>query len=177
MKVESSQFQFSLFPFSTYYIVFFYGFWNISYVPLLVGSVLFNFLIHKKIKDSRVLITGLIINIFVLLFFKYTNIFIDNLSLIQDKKFTNYNIALPLAISFFTFQQIAFIVDSYKNKTTKFSIQEYMLFITFFPQLIAGPIVRFHQFIPQLKSNKLNISLENISIGIVIGVSEFISKY
>ena len=148
--------------------VFFYGFWNISYVPLLVGSVLFNFLIHKKIKDSRVLITGLIINIFVLLFFKYTNFFIDNLSLILDKKFTNYNIALPLAISFFTFQQIAFIVDSYKNKTTKFSIQEYMLFITFFPQLIAGPIVRFHQFIPQLKSNKLNISLENISIGIVI---------
>ena len=88
--------------------------------------------------------------------------------MILDKKFTNYNIALPLAISFFTFQQIAFIVDSYKNKTTKFSIQEYMLFITFFPQLIAGPIVRFHQFIPQLKSNKLNISLENISIGIVI---------
>ena len=99
--------------------IFFYGFWNISYVPLLLGSVLFNFLIHKKIKDSRVLITGLIINVSVLLFFKYTNFFIDNLSLILDKKFTNYNIALPLAISFFTFQQIAFIVDSYKNKTTK----------------------------------------------------------
>ena len=54
--------------------IFFYGFWNISYVPLLLGSVLFNFLIHKKIKDSRVLITGLIINVSVLLFFKYTNI-------------------------------------------------------------------------------------------------------
>ncbi|MFL2767508.1 MAG: MBOAT family O-acyltransferase [Dehalococcoidia bacterium] len=148
--------------------IFFYGFWNISYVPLLLGSVLFNFLIHKKIKDSRVLITGLIINVSVLLFFKYTNFFIDNLSLILDKKFTNYNIALPLAISFFTFQQIAFIVDSYKNKTTKFSIHEYILFITFFPQLIAGPIVRFHQFIPQLQSRKLNISLENFSIGIVI---------
>ena len=148
--------------------IFFYGFWNISYVPLLLGSVLFNFLIHKKIKDSRVLITGLIINVSVLLFFKYTNFFIDNLSLILDKKFTNYNIALPLAISFFTFQQIAFIVDSYKNKTAKFSIHEYILFITFFPQLIAGPIVRFHQFIPQLQSRKLNISLENFSIGIVI---------
>ena len=148
--------------------IFFYGFWNISFVPLLIGSVLFNFLIHKKIKNRRFLITGLIINISLLLFFKYTNFFIDNISLILDKQFTHYNIALPLAISFFTFQQIAFIVDSYKNKTTKFSIYEYMLFITFFPQLIAGPIVRFHQFIPQLKSNKLNISLDNISIGIVI---------
>ncbi len=148
--------------------IFFYGFWNISYVPLLLGSILFNFLIHKKIKDSRMLITGLIINISVLLFFKYTNFFIDNLSMILDKTFTKYNIALPLAISFFTFQQIAFIVDSYKNKTSKFSIHEYILFITFFPQLIAGPIVRFHQFIPQLQSKKLNISLENFSIGIVI---------
>jgi len=148
--------------------IFFYGFWNISYVPLLLGSVLFNFLIHKKIKDTRFLITGLIINISVLLFFKYTNFFIDNLSLIVDKKSTNYQITLPLAISFFTFQQIAFIIDSYKNKTSKFSLHEYMLFITFFPQLIAGPIVRFHQFMPQLKSNKLNISLENISIGTVI---------
>ena len=148
--------------------IFFYGFWNISYVPLLLGSVLFNFLIHKKIKDPRFLITGLIINISVLLFFKYTNFFIDNLSLIVDKKSTNYQITLPLAISFFTFQQIAFIIDSYKNKTSKFSLHEYMLFITFFPQLIAGPIVRFHQFMPQLKSNKLNISLENISIGTVI---------
>ena len=148
--------------------IFFYGFWDTYYIPLLLGSVLFNFLIHKKIKDNRMLITGLIINISVLLFFKYTNFFIDNLSMILDKNFTNYNIGLPLAISFFTFQQIAFLVDSYKNKTTKFSFHEYILFIIFFPQLIAGPIVRFHQFIPQLQSRKLNISLENFSIGIVI---------
>ena len=95
--------------------------------------------------------------------------FIENINYILGSDIETTQVLLPLAISFFTFQQIAFIVDSYKNKTTKFSIHEYILFITFFPQLIAGPIVKYNHMMTQFEnaSNRI-INRKNLNLGLVI---------
>jgi len=135
--------------------LFFYSYWNVSYLPLILVSMAFNFVVgtvltnthsaHKKL----LLIFGILVNVLLLGYFKYTNFFIDNLNAIGGFAISAKNIALPLAISFFTFQQIAYLVDSYKGLTRGYNLLNYSLFVTFFPQLIAGPIVAHHETIPQ----------------------------
>lgn len=135
--------------------LFFYSYWNVSYLPLILISMAFNFLVgtvltnthsaHKKL----LLIFGILVNVFLLGYFKYTNFVIDNLNAIGGFAISAKNIALPLAISFFTFQQIAYLVDSYKGLTRGYNFLNYSLFVTFFPQLIAGPIVAHYETIPQ----------------------------
>ncbi|MCH2022499.1 MAG: MBOAT family protein [Saprospiraceae bacterium] len=103
---------------------------------------------EKRVK-KRFLIFGVVFNVSLLCFFKYTNFFIDNLNLFFDNQFPTYNIILPLAISFFTFQQIAYLSDSYKGLTKEYNFFYYGLFVSFFPQLIAGPIVHHKEMMPQ----------------------------
>ena len=102
-------------------------------------------------------------------YFKYTNFIIININSFLDSKIDVKNIVLPLAISFFTFQQIAFLADALKNKINKLNFLMYALFITFFPQLIAGPIVRYNNIVPQFikkKSNKFRHS--NFLVGLLL---------
>ena len=158
--------------------LFFYSWWNINYLPLLLFSVLFNFLVgnslNNKRQDSlignkRILIFGIIINLSLLAYFKYTNFFIDNVNYVFNTTFLNPSILLPLAISFFTFQQIAYLVDSYKGKTREYDFLNYTLFVTFFPQLIAGPIVHHKEMMPQFfNKNNYCKKYKNIAIGIFI---------
>lgn len=154
--------------------IVFYGYWNVSYVPLILISVVVNFTIGKGIHLFRaqrkiILTIGILFNVALLGYYKYYDFFISSINTFFATNLTLLNLALPLAISFFTFQQIAFLVDSYRGETKGYSFFDYILFVTFFPQLIAGPIVHHKEMMPQFeeKSNK-RIIPENISKGLYI---------
>jgi alginate O-acetyltransferase complex protein AlgI len=148
--------------------LFFYGYWNPIYLPVIIISVLLNYVlgnaISKVVSAARkkfFLTMGLVFNIGLLGIFKYLDFAIKNANFVFSTEFSLLHITLPLAISFFTFQQIAYLVDSYKGDVGNYSLLDYSLFVTFFPQLIAGPIVHHKQMMPQFmrqNSEKLNIS-------------------
>lgn len=164
--------------------LFFYGYWNPYYLFLIGLSVIVNFIVGKEICASRqeaetfskrhirrktLLILGIVFNLGLLGYFKYTNFFIENINWIIASNIEVANIILPLAISFFTFQQIAFLMDSYNKGVREYDFLNYCLFVTFFPQLIAGPIVHHTEMMPQFmrKKNWL-INWDNIALGLFI---------
>jgi len=141
--------------------VFFYAYWIPEYLLLLLTSITVNYalggLIHKKIKfDSRLqakswLIFAIIINIFALGYFKYANFLVDNLNLFSGSEIKLAHITLPIGISFFTFTQIAYLVDTYQGKVRETNPIHYLLFVTYFPHLIAGPILHHAEMMPQFR--------------------------
>ncbi len=137
--------------------LFFYGWWKPVYLPLLVASVLVNYgigrLLSRPIMGRRLIATlGIALNLGALLYYKYTNYVLGSVDSLMGTAYNPPDIVLPLAISFFTFQQIAYLVDSYRGLTHEYSLSRYALFVTFFPQLIAGPIVHHGHIIPQLEA-------------------------
>jgi len=156
--------------------LFFYGWWNPTYLVLIIISMVLNFIIGRRLSKGRetkfrkyLMWFGVFINLFFLGYFKYTNFLIDQISLITNFNLQIDHIVLPLAISFFTFQQIAFLVDSYRKETKEFDFLQYCLFVTFFPQLIAGPIVHHKEMMPQFSNRKiLRLDHEAIAIGLII---------
>lgn len=153
--------------------LWFYAYFNISYLPIMLISILFNFTIYKLMeKESKynkiLLIFGIIANIGVLVYFKYYDFFIKNINTMFKTDFTLLNVVLPLGISFFTFQQLSFVIDSYKKEVPKYNILDYALFVTFFPQLVAGPIVSHDEIVPQFANiEKKKINYDNFSKGIM----------
>lgn len=164
--------------------LFFYSYWNPLYLPLILLSIGVNYSIGlalgflgKECKESDryarwrlpVLWIGIVFNLALLCYFKYSDFFIENINVFLENKIEILNIVLPLAISFFTFQQISYIVDSYHRKTQEYNFLNYALFVTFFPQLIAGPIVHHKQMMPQF-SSKWNLvkKYKNIAVGFFI---------
>ena len=161
--------------------LFFYSWWNVLYLPLIVGSIIFNFLIGRqllfKTDDSEtvspsqryLLIFGVVSNLSLLGYFKYADFLIENTNHLTGSGFSALNLALPLAISFFTFQQIAYLVDCYKRQVDSRGFVNYAVFVSFFPQLIAGPIVHNREMIPQFSNteNKL-LSYKNIAVGLFV---------
>jgi alginate O-acetyltransferase complex protein AlgI len=130
----------------------FYGWWNLWSVPLLAGSILFNFQVGRRLARSPskpLFIAGVAANVLLLGFFKYTGFVGASVSDLFDLGWDVPEIVLPLAISFFTFQQIAFLADSYDGVAEEPKLLNYSLFITFFPHLIAGPITHHKEMIPQ----------------------------
>ncbi len=121
--------------------------------------------IHKK----SLLTFGIVANLSLLGYFKYTDFFLENFNFAFDGSVSLLHLALPLAISFFTFQQIAYLVDSYREETAEYDFLNYALFVTFFPQLIAGPIVHHTEMMPQFAS-KWNMvkNYKNIATGFFI---------
>lgn len=112
---------------------------------------------------------GIGINIAVIFYFKYFDFFMENINMVFGKSFELRNIVLPLGISFFTFQQISYLIDSYRNETKEYKLDEYALFVSFFPQLIAGPIVLHSEMIPQFRDlKKRRFIPENFSKGMYI---------
>ena len=156
--------------------LFFYSWWNPVYLPLILGSIVFNYSIGKQLNSSRpvsfkkkMLWLGIIINVGMLIYFKYCNFFIDNLNLFIDDKIFLAQIILPLGISFFTFQQVSYIVDSYNHKAKDYDFLSYSLVVTFFPHLIAGPIVQYRDVIPQFDAREnLKFNAFNFSKGLYI---------
>lgn len=118
----------------------FYSWWNIVYLPLLLLSIMFNFTIGIMVSNKTenyylkkiLLAIGIILNILLLGYFKYMDFFIENYNLITNTNLSLLKITLPLAISFFTFQQISYLVDSYKGFTKEYKFIDYTIFVTFF---------------------------------------------
>ena len=158
--------------------LFFYSWWNIAYLPIILSSLLFNYVMgnalnenFKKIRIHKksLLTFAIMSNLLLLGYFKYSNFLIENTNLAFDTSIPLIELALPLAISFFTFQQIAYLVDSYRRETTEYDFLNYALFVTFFPQLIAGPIVHHSEMMPQFASRwNLVKNYKNIALGIFI---------
>ncbi len=154
--------------------LFFYSWWNVFYLPIILISITFNYYLGKALsgsanKNKKILILGIIANLSLLIYFKYTDFFIENFNLITNSDINLLHLVLPLAISFFTFQQIAYLVDSYRQDTKEYNFINYCVFVTFFPQLIAGPIVHHREMMPQFSDGNNNkINYLNISIGIYI---------
>jgi len=132
--------------------LFFYGWWNPAYLGLILVSIIFNFTIGgllEKNSSKLILALGIIVNLGLLGYFKYANFFVNNINVLTNGNIHLEQIILPLAISFFTFQQITYLVDVYYRLTKNYDFLHYCLFVTFFPQLIAGPIVHHKEMLPQ----------------------------
>ena len=158
--------------------LFFYSWWNIIYLPLILSSIFFNYLVgitlsnktnKKGFTKKSILIFAITSNLSLLGYFKYTNFFLENFNGIFGSNVPLQHIILPLGISFFTFTQIAFLVDTYKNQVKEFDLVRYMLFVTYFPHLLAGPILHHKEMMPQF-SNLRNsvINYRNIAVGLFI---------
>ncbi len=155
--------------------LFFYAYWSPVYVFLILFSIAINYslgawLIPKKKGNSKLFfVLGVAVNLVLLGYFKYANFFVDNLSLLANTDWHLENVFLPLAISFFTFQQISYLVDAWQGKTREYNFLHYCLFVCFFPQLIAGPIVHHKEMLPQfMRPENLRPQWSNFAIGISI---------
>lgn len=154
--------------------LYFYSYFHLSYLYLILTSIIINYFIGNKLnhkslngKERKIwMIVGVIFNLGLLGYFKYYDFFVENINTVFRTNFTLLHVLLPLGISFFTFQQLSFIIDSYNEKSMKYDFLSYCLFVTFFPQLIAGPIVLPNEMLPQFedKRNKL-INYENMNRG------------
>ena len=154
--------------------VFFYGWWDIHYVPLLMGSIIFNYTSGILIAKSRnfrgtLLATAIVANLILLFWYKYANFFATSLSLLGSIEWQTMDIILPLGISFFTFTQIAFLVDVWKRTAKEFNFLHYALFVTYFPHLIAGPILHHKEMMPQFKkAAPYRLNLNDITTGLLL---------
>lgn len=158
-----------------YFLIFaslcFYSYWDVANLPILLISILVNYIFgHLLIKNrSRLILTlGITFNLLFLGYFKYTNFVISNLNDLLEWQLSLTNIALPLGISFFTFTQTAYLVDVYRGETNEYSKSDYLLFVTIFPHLIAGPILYHKDMIPQFSdAGRYRFNYKNMVYGIL----------
>jgi len=155
--------------------LFFYGYWNPAYIGLLLLSIAVNYTFGTWIAKAKVrtekpglrtgesasdtqssalspqhlLTVAITVNLALLAYYKYANFFVGNLNLLLGTDWNLTNIILPLGISFFTFTQIAFLVDTYRGEVKEYNFVHYTLFVTYFPHLIAGPVLHHKEMMPQ----------------------------
>jgi alginate O-acetyltransferase complex protein AlgI len=154
--------------------LWFYGYFHPAYLLIICASILLNYaaylLIQRspdKVRKKAVMITAVILNLGILGWFKYMDFFIGNVNAIFRTDLPLLHIALPLGISFFTFQQLSFVIDSYHGEVGDYDFLTYACYVAFFPQLVAGPIVSHSEFIPQfVKSETRRVNWDNLSRGI-----------
>lgn len=160
--------------------LWFYGYFNVYYLAIILSSTGLNYLLswlltrvrsHAKIWNRIGLAAGVILNLGILFYFKYYDFFIENINYVFRTDFTLKHILLPLGISFFTFQQLSFIIDRCLGRCGHYSLVNYVTFVTFFPQLIAGPIVLYKEMIPQFEDTaKRSFNAASFSRGIYLFV-------
>jgi D-alanyl-lipoteichoic acid acyltransferase DltB (MBOAT superfamily) len=165
--------------------VVFYTIWNPSFTPILLSSITVNgvlayALIKKNFSQTQrkwIRNIGVLGNLLFLGYFKYFSFLLENANSIIGTNFTLDHIILPLGISFYTFQKIALLIDAEKGKVEDFQLNKYLLFVTFFPQLIAGPLVHHKDLMPQIGLDKLKtLSIDNVTIGLCIFVIGLFKK-
>jgi D-alanyl-lipoteichoic acid acyltransferase DltB (MBOAT superfamily) len=157
----------------------FYGYWDYRLLPLLAGSILVNWLFARFYTPQRkyVVTLGVALNLLLLGIFKYANFFADTLAFVFGTQHEPWSIVLPLAISFFTFQQISYLVDRRRGGAPTYSLLDYTLYVAFFPQLIAGPIVRHHEIIGQFPLSPFRDGLsERFARGLTLLVIGLVKK-
>jgi len=149
----------------------FYGYSSPTHLLLLLGSIVLNYGMGQRLVSQTggarriALAMGIAVNLAILGYFKYANFLGD-----VAEQLTGYHwfvrVALPLGVSFFTFQQIAYLVDSYRGRCRAHGLLDYALFVSFFPQLIAGPIVHHCQVLPQIQRGRLGLRPRAFATGI-----------
>jgi alginate O-acetyltransferase complex protein AlgI len=140
--------------------LFFYGWWDIRYVPLLLLSVCFNYWAGSRIGNAvapfrkRWLAFAVVANLLLLGYFKYADFAVSSVNFITHADYPVLKIVLPIGISFFTFTQIAFLVDTFRGEVREYRFVHYLLFVTYFPHLIAGPILHHKEMMPQFADSR-----------------------
>lgn len=159
--------------------LFFYAQGSPDFFPFFLGSVVGNYVVgnalsklqgkEHRIERGLILTAGVLANCGLLGYYKYTDFFIMNVNRLTGMHFAMKNIILPIGISFFTFQLIAFLVDSFRGETESYDVLDYLLFITFFPQLIVGPIIHHAEVVPQFENEKNHhLIYKNVAMGMFI---------
>lgn len=170
--------------------LFFYGWWDARYVPLLCASIVFNYLVGGRlerlagndvippgghvsagaVRRKGWLAFGIVVNVLLLGYFKYTDFFLGTANAIAGADvFSLPHIVLPLGISFFTFTQTAYLVDAYRGQARNASFLTYCEFVTIFPHLIAGPIINHREMIPQFVADRtFSVRWDNMAKGLTI---------
>lgn len=157
----------------------FYAWWDVRYVLLLLGSISFNYVsayfivrnFANKNRSKWITLFAILANLLLLAYYKYANFFLENLYGILDLHYQLIELVLPLGISFFTFTQIAFLLDTYQHKASEYSFIHYILFVTYFPHLIAGPILHHQDMMAQFAQRKVcRINWKNMALGLSIFV-------
>ncbi len=152
----------------------FYGYNSIEYLFILITSVILNFGVVELMSRAKrtalrrlLLAVGLGVNLGILFYYKYYDFFIENINAWFQTDYTFLRLILPLGISFYTFQQLSYVIDSYRGECEKYGFLEYASYVTFFPQLIAGPIVYHDELIWQLRDERNHkINYENLAKGL-----------
>ena len=166
--------------------LFFYGYWNPAYVGLLLGSIVCNYAFGlwiakirigeqgpgsegQKKRKKRLLIAAIAANLLLLAYYKYANFFVGSVNSMAGTQWSPGGIILPLGISFFTFTQIAFLVDTYHGKVKEYNFIHYLLFVTYFPHLIAGPVLHHKDMMPQFAhASTYRINWDHVATGLLL---------
>lgn len=159
--------------------IFFYGYWAPEYLVLLLMSIALNYAfgaailkcctLQSKTAGKRWMVLAISLNLSALAYFKYANFFVNNLNLVLGSEFEFARVVLPIGISFFTFTQIAYLVDTYQGKVRETNPIHYILFVTYFPHLIAGPILHHAEMMPQFrKQTTFLFSRANFLSGLLV---------
>lgn len=154
--------------------LWFYGYFHVGYLAIMVCSILINYLFTMAMGKTRApglrkaeLILAVLLNLGILFYYKYFNFFLSHVNGLFGTQLTLRTIVLPLGISFFTFQQISYVVDSYRGEVRRYPFLLYASFVSYFPQLVAGPIVTHDELIPQfLDESKKHFQWENFAQGL-----------
>jgi alginate O-acetyltransferase complex protein AlgI len=160
----------------------YYAWWSAYYAVLLIGWILINAAVAWAIVVSRgrikkwLLYLGIAINLVVLGYFKYRLFFAESLGSLIGMEFVVGKVILPIGISFFTFQKIAFLVDAWRGEIKSFNLLHYLFFVTFFPQLIAGPIVHYRELAPQLAGLNQRTRRHDLAVGVSLFVVGLFKK-
>lgn len=156
--------------------LFFYGYFNTSYLLLIAASILVNYALARAMQGSQAgpwtkfcFLMGVLFNILLIGYFKYYDFFIENINFLFRSNFALKHLLLPLGISFFTFQQLSFLVSVYKEEEQVEDFINYCVFVLFFPQLVAGPIVLYSEMIPQFgDESRCRFNSDNMAGGIYL---------
>jgi alginate O-acetyltransferase complex protein AlgI len=157
--------------------LFFYAWWRVEYLALLAASIAVNFTVGRAIMrraaqglpTRTILVAGIAFNLVLLGYFKYANFFMENLAALAGTAAPHLDVILPIGVSFFTFTQIAFLVDAHKRKAAEPDPVNYSLFVTYFPHLLAGPILHHREMMPQFAdpTNK-RVDWDNVARGLAL---------
>jgi D-alanyl-lipoteichoic acid acyltransferase DltB (MBOAT superfamily) len=155
----------------------FYGYWNPAYIGLLLGSIVCNYAFGTWIAKSALhgkgstplLAAAIVANLALLGYYKYANFFLSSVNALSGSSWSLGEIMLPLGISFFTFTQIAFLVDTWQGKVKEYNFVHYVLFVTYFPHLIAGPVLHHKEMMPQFAHTATyRLDWDNIANGLML---------
>lgn len=154
--------------------LWFYAYFNLNYLLIILSSIAINYLFtqvmfrtKRPVLRKAEIVAAVFLNLGILFYYKYFDFFLYNLNRFAHTDFLLHNILLPLGISFFTFQQISYVVDVYRGDAPRYSFLQYASFVAYFPQLIAGPIVTHDELIPQfMDESKKHFNWDHFSKGL-----------